>query len=371
MKKRISLLLISSLFLTVAACNKNAEVENKYTDIKNVINKIENSSFKKEGFKINIDEKYNMESHIDNELEKVDYTYEYDGNGSFMIAYQSGDQGIEGITDLISSGTGYLNSLQLETIEYNYTELDKTDNQTKEESFKEDLVYGFDLLLYNNEAKFYTHSVKDDLLTNEKEEDEFGGKIAQNLLKTDDSTAIDNYMSEMIIMDGYYTVEEIEQYAIEKILSSKSMNNADFNKFVEDNKMKLVEGDSKIFLTFTINYADELKNEFEIDSFDNVLIEGSIGFDAETYELESYRYDLKDYFKSLLDGIDDKDSEETQTINIERFTVEGHAVKIGYEAVNFDAELTEFTDSQEFINNFISHALPKGKHTNPFSGEEE
>jgi hypothetical protein len=73
MKKKLSLLLISSLFLTLASCNKNANqtepVEpGKYDDVKQLINKIENPSFKQEGFKIHLSEKYDMESHIDNDL---------------------------------------------------------------------------------------------------------------------------------------------------------------------------------------------------------------------------------------------------------------------------------------------------------------
>ena len=38
---------------------------------------------------------------------------------------------------------------------------------------------------------------------------------------------------------------------------------------------------------------------FELDDVDNVIVKGSLGFNAETYELETFSYDLKDYFKTV------------------------------------------------------------------------
>ena len=377
MKKKLSLLLLSSsLFLALVSCNKPANqteppVEpGKYDDVKQLINKIEDPSFKQEGFKIHLSEKYDMESHIDNDLEKVDYTYKYEGTGSFTIAYQDGDKGVDGIAELVSSGTGYLNSVQSQTIEYEYKELDKIENKTKEEKIKNETGYDFNLLFYNNEAKVYTHTSETNHLNNEEKEETFAGKINQSLLKDESAEAINNFMSEMIIMDGYFTAEEVEKFTIEKLINSKTLDESSFNKFVEENEVKVTEGDGQIYLEFKIDYTDELKKIFDLDSSKKIKIQGMIGFNLEKYELVYYSYDLKNYFECIINGIGEKDTEDNQSIRIDEFIIEGEAVTIGYDAINFNTTLDEYTDAQDFVSGFMIHALPFDIQDNLIEDEE-
>jgi hypothetical protein len=364
MKKILSILLVSTMVLTLAACNKNNDEELKYQDIKNIINKLEESSLKKEGIKIYLNQQYTIESHTDNDLEKVDYTYTYDGVGSFAIAYESADEykGIEGLVDLFTTGTGYVGSTQKEVISYDYNELNKTTNETKKEQNNTDDYYAFTMILQNNECKLACDTKKIDKDKDIENKDTFYGEISQDKISNDATkNSLENIMGNMIIMDGYYNISSTNEYASSVLLKSKNLNNKDFNAFVEENKIKINLSDRLVFLDFQMNFKEKIKEEYGLDDVDNVIVKGSLGFNAETYELETFSYDLKDYFKTVLDEFDSKDEDETLTTKIDKYTVYSETISVDISAINFDEEFIKYTDSQEFLNDFINNGLPYQK----------
>ncbi|MBR3617947.1 MAG: hypothetical protein IKN46_04655, partial [Acholeplasmatales bacterium] len=170
--------------------------------------------------------------------------------------------------------------------------------------------------------------------------------------------------------DGYFTAEEVEKFTIEKLINSKTLDESSFNKFVEENEVKVTEGDGQIYLEFKIDYTDELKKIFDLDSSKKIKIQGMIGFNLEKYELVYYSYDLKDFFECIINGIGEKDTEDNQSIRIDEFIIEGEAVTIGYDAINFNTTLDEYTDAQDFVSGFMIHALPFGIQDNLIEDEE-
>ncbi len=363
MKKRFSLLLALLIFPILASCSNSSNSTtsnnvNKYQEIKNIINKLDESTFNNFGINIHLAQKYVTESHIDNNLEKADYKYTYEGNGSFRVAYLSGNQGANGIIDLITSGEGLITSNQNETISLDYKELDKISNETKEEKTNNTKDYQLTMLLKNQECQLSSISDMTNLIDNSTKNDKFNGKISQSLLENDSlKTSISDLMSRMLIMDGYYLSSSVDEYFKKILLDSKKLSDDEFINFVDNNNFEIIPGDEKIFLSFLFDFTDFFKKNFEVDNAKDVKIKGKIGFDLENYGFEYFGYDLKNCFVYLLDKGNLKDVDDNQITTVEEYFVEGEAVRVDLNAVKLD-NLVEYNDAQEFLSDFILHALP-------------
>ena len=344
--------LLSLLFLSIfaiASCSNETNTTNN--DIKNYLNAVKSNNFNENGFKLYFSEKYNITSHNDNEKEKIDFIYNYEGEASFKISKDFLAFDSDNIFGDLIENDGYIDGLQYKKEYIDYEELDKSSNETKTEISNLETSYNFKMLLHNDScsvlSKLETNDLINDTLSNKK----FNGKINESKFEENSISTLNNYLSQVIIMEGYNIAYFVESYAFNNLIDSAAFDDDSFNKYIEDNNVIMYETLDKTFIEFEIDFKNQLKEVYEIDDDKRINVKGKIAFDSATKSLLYYTYDVKDYFLAILEHDNDK------TISIEEFIFTGEALGFDLSAIAFDEELKEYSDMDEFMSDFIGNAI--------------
>ena len=54
-------------------------------------------------------------------------------------------------------------------------------------------------------------------------------------------------------------------YDIKCFIDSKTLNDSDFNKFVQENNISITEAYGKLFLEFSLDYSQIIKDEYKVE----------------------------------------------------------------------------------------------------------
>ena len=349
MKKIFSLFLIALMLVSVSACNKKTTNYSKDVEtVKNIFDNMNGKPFSRNGFGVYVDQKYNIEAHIDNEDEKTDYTYNYEGYGIFTILTE--DTNFSGnLSDVLSSGNGYVNAHQYEKISYVGSELNKIDNVLEDEEYNYEITQDFEMKSYDNNLFVSQHAVYKDEIEDDDYENSFNGLINKELIDNNVSSDFINQLFErLIFMDGYNNINSIEATPV----GGEEYTYDQVKKLLDDGVISLDCNDNSITLNFIMNFKELINIATETTDSNDAEVTIKMEFKNDDYELISLNYDLKNFFNEMLNVVDD-DDEVTNTIEKYNLTAIKFDKKIS--EIDMVGEFQTYTDSEEFLNDFSNN----------------
>lgn len=350
MKKLLGIITFSlMLILSLASCGSNN------TKIKELLNNLDSKSYDKNGFTMTFNHKYDIESHTNDDYEKIDYTLHYDGAGTIITSIDGLTEDINNYSlyDLITTKVGYIKMIQIEKSNYDYKEENKIDNKNQQEKYNYEINHEF--IIKFDESNVYVSSTSKytDLIDNTKNSnDEFNGKISKELFienLTPDS--IDQFYNQLIVMEGIQTNVTLQNHTSELFVKSKNLNDNDFNTFVNTNQISLEEKKDTSVITFAYPCDQFISATFNIKKNSNAKVKGTLIIDNNKKNLIHFDYDLKDFIFNALDGID---SDNQVTTNINEYKLTGDSFTTSILDIKIEKELNEYTDSDLFMEGLYS-----------------
>lgn len=353
MRKRLSIFILSFIIIIVlASCKNEYSINDEY---KTILKNINENTFDNLGYSISYNQNYEIESHSEDEYEKMDYTINYEGGGELTLILEEKDETNSSNT-ILNHKKGYINSVQKQNYVYNYKDLDKISNEEKEEKVytKYDnnfsLKFDNDNLLVASKTKFINEIEKEESYDND-----FYAKINKDLLdEVMESDTIDRFVAKILLMDGQIINELIQSYSEQLFLKTKDYNDEELFDFINKYNIIFSEKDNEIIIDFIIDSATVFNSLYDLDLTNTNSVFGKMTIDKVNNKIISFEYDLKKYYYDLLNLVDDED---ITTIKINEYYLVGRAFNKKVDEINMEGDFVEYTDPSLFIEDVEYKAM--------------
>ena len=351
MKKKISIFIISLfIIISLASCNNKGN-----ENIKAFIRNLEESSFDNQGYSISFNQNYSIICHMEEEKKKMDYSINYEGNGLLEIILD--DDNLSEFASLIDCNKGYIHSVQKEKYEYDYKDVDKIADESKEE--KKSTEYNKNFVLKYDEDNYYLSSKMnyiDNVDNNENYNSSYNGKIAKNLMKQAlNDEDIERFNAGILTMDGRAVNELVQAYAEEMFVEAKNLDDKGLNSFIKNNSIAIKEDNDILILNFKINSNELNKYGYDLETNNNEKIIGEMKFNKSNNKLISFQYDLKDYYREFLNVLEDINNID---VSMNEYIINGKALDTLIDDIKLDEEFKEYDNYELFFDEVLIKAIP-------------
>lgn len=353
MKKIFSLLLMTLMLVCFASCGGNNGSNKDVENIKKIFESMDGWTFNRNGYTIDLMQKYNIESHIDNEEEKTDYLYEYEGVGQFTILIDNVDYDAKDISEVLLKDNGYIDVHQYENIHYDCEEFIKNDNETFVEEYKHEITQNFIIKSYDNNLYVSGYSKFNDMFNRvTRYDNSFYGIINKELFDENVSTNfISNLFSELMIMDGYTNINSMEDVPV----GNSEYSSKQIKKLMDDGTLSIEYKEDSSVINLNMNFKEFINIATETTDAKDAFVNIKMEFTNDDYEIIYLEYDLKDFFNEMLEVIDD-DDEITNTI--EEFLISATKFDRQISEIEMFGNFTTYNDPEEFIDDLTTNLAP-------------
>ena len=348
MKKVLSITTLAILLLLISGCKASKK------DLRNILKKINETTFDQQALSISFTQEYILESHSEDDIEKMDYSIEYIGSGTLSIIMDETDMDITGYETLLDYNMGYINCLQNEKYNYIYSDLDKISNEEKKEVVTSESINDFKLK-YDKDKCYVSSSIehidKNDNTKNVK--NKFAGKIDRNLLNdTNNSDNLDRLQAKIVTMDGNYLNGLVESYAESMFIDSAKLSDKELNKIIKNNKISAKKNKNTTVINFSINTSDVINYFYGTTISSKNNVKGTIELDNKTNKLVSFKYDLNKLLYDLFK------TDDPMKITVKNYIVNGMVIDSNVIDMPIEGDFIEYNDSALFISDIETKAIP-------------
>ena len=301
MKKLVFLLI--PLLITLGACNNsssNASISNQdeVDNLKALLNKVDLSDFHKKSLGTMFTQEYDvLDVYKDGDEEKTTSFFSYIGLGFLDMMYDLSkdeydsivdEKGNINVFDAISVGDGGYRITQSSKAtsffrdggDYATTQNLNINQQMTVRSLDNDVF------IYNS------LDVTDKDYFDYSDRQYFNGTIKKDLLFDSISTrSFSEIFSKVHLFDAPGNVEYLDRLYFEKCRELKDMSDKEISDFINENQIKINEGEENIELDFVFKNED-IDEEYESNIFPGEIV-GKLMYDKTTSEFKEFEYEIK------------------------------------------------------------------------------
>jgi len=360
--------LMACIGITVAVTINAKYEEEKVTALKKaliVLEDIGNSN--KKGYEINFvkDIDYN-EKEDDNEIVS-DYNAHYESSGSFKLSFESDESKkvtlTNGFQSFFENGKGFISGTQSESHVINNSEINKKTNETIR---KENYNYSVsnEYIIDNNENISVYSSTKyaNNIDTTKTTTDSFAGKINKNVLfETVELSIFNTAIDQIMFIDVWDDVNSLLKLIYNSLTKIDYNNKQELSNFIKNKNFSFKINNDNIQISYMIDLDDKLTSGVD-NNYENIYF--SMELDNNTKEIKNFKFDLSNYYGSIL-KYDTNNSMETAKIN--NYYIEGKIVNNTLTRKDTSSvEYKEYTDETkyDFVDQFVNHAIPTSEDIN-------
>ena len=314
------------------------------------------------GYIVSFRQEYEIESKRNDETADVDLAVSYKAAGSVRLSYNL-DKDVNGpvrLTDLISSGNGYLRGLQREQFKC-YNKEDRIDDEyDRLDDIEYDLALEFAVKTEGDRLYAASDSVYKDLKDGANSyDDSFSGVIDRQLfLGSVSEERLSKAMTRLLFLDAWEYIEQFGNLSGQYLEMIDFSNAKEVNDFIREKEIVVDDRGEIAHVSFVLDSAGIVSEITEEEADHLPKIYGFIQLDKKTGDVLHFEYYFGQYLLASLmksgEGIPDYKAA------VKDFTVEGRIIQTELEDLPLDRTFTEYTDENkyEFIHAFSEHIIP-------------
>ena len=370
-KKRVIIIVVSILLLIVIGIGSFLIYNNKRKSkdaetVKQLLTAISQNlvQYDQKGYVISFSQKYDVEYKNSTELEDVNFSISYEGEGNVKLSYKiEGVEKIEPkIKSLFLSDNAYLTGTQKEKVKHYSDEIRNIDGEKITRTDDTYLGIEYEFAVKIDDDNLYTAS-DCNYFDYEDEANNFNksfcGKISKKVLSDAVSDEeMTDVVSGLLFMDAWKYINQIKELANDYLKNMDFSNNEAIAKFISDNGITVDEKADIVDIGFVLDSSRILSKITgkQVEHIANIY--GTVKLDKNTGDVLNFKYDLSDCLLSMLMA-----SGENKTYykaNVEEFAIEGEIHGKPLEDISLDNDFTEYKEEEkyDFINRFLDNVVP-------------
>ena len=353
---------VSAFAITVGI---NAKYETEETKaFKEVLELLENNRGKstKKGYLIDFLQQFEYEEKIDSEDELVDFSANYEANGTFVLSYDKDDDkkvSVEkGFDTFIQYANGFISGVQSEKYKIFNEETDKYTNEKRTDEHNRGVQNKFVYDTNDNLVSVMSETQYQDYNDSSKDyNDKFYGIISKKSLHDAvEIKSLSQAINRLMFIDAWSSVNSLLSIMHSTFVGLNPKSYKGLYNYINNKDFEYERKDNSIIIRYRIDLDSSLKENSPND-LENITI--TVEVDTKTSEITYFKFDLANYFASLLNA----DAEGTTFFksDVKAYYVEGKILDNTLERMD-TANITykEYKDEEkyDFIDQFLAHALP-------------
>lgn len=363
MKKKLLVLFIAPIMLSLASCGNNSTSGEEQIDVsefKDLLSKQDISPFREKSFASIFEQDYNVTSTSLSDGKDIEHI-KYKGVGMYGFFYSVSEKDYEEIMskddanpfDFITRS----NMSEYELVQQ--ATFDSFESQTEDEIESKTLLkYNQHLqgLSLDNTFQLFNEFSLNDLLDESKNETrKFNAILEKELLLDSISTAsLSDLFHRITIFDGQRNSEFLDTLYYETLKDLTNKNDLELSKFIQNNHIEINKGEEYIEVSFKIE--DESIQEIlsENDVFPGI-ISGTLYYDKENGSFQNHEYEIS-YAENRVSEDNSLAYSASMTFKVDKSSFSHHS-SFGREPY-ITPDPIVYSDGNEFVKDMINEIIP-------------
>ena len=360
-KNRLFVGIISLVALTsLIGCNNKGQSEaQKIELVRQFVKamKVDQSSYLEKGFKTSFTRDYEVSYVSDGEKNAIEYSLKHSCSGETSRFYESTiSESLDGRYD---EGYGYFAGQQVESVDFLKKITDKRANEVENRKANYDFNHNFGIKYDSTHLSVSGSSnLNNKLRASNSFNNEFKGKIAKDIIGGFSNEYLDSVVDDVLYLDAWDDVFTFINYRMEYYQSTSFDSDDSIKALINELSLEVSENDTRIEIGFKINSSKAIKDLYNKNINSAGVISGKIYTNKATKRIDSYEYDLKDYFGAILSlGSQGKD-QYSYTVN--NFSIRGMNLNTSFDLLPITGPLNEYDaeNASIFSNSFNAIIVP-------------
>lgn len=362
-KNRLFVGLISLVsLLAITGCN-NSQGQSEARKIELVHQfvkamQVDQSSYLTKGFKTSFTRDYEVSYISNGEKSDVEYSLKHSCSGESSRFYEATVS--SPLDSRYDEGRGYFAGKQSESVNFLRKVTDKRDNTAEKRKANYDFNHNFGIKYDSTHLSVSGTSVLNNKLrVSNSASNEFKGRIPKDAIGAYSNDYLDSVVDDVLYLDAWDDVFTFINYRMDYYQSTAFESDDSIRNLIDELSFEVSESDARIGIDFKINAGKVIKDLYDKDITSAGLISGKIYISKVMERIDSYEYDLKDYFSAVLSlGSQNK---EQYSYAVNSFRVKGLNLDTTFDLLPITGPLNDYSEDNAsvFSNLFNQVIVPR------------
>ena len=359
-KNRLFVGLISLVsLLAITGCN-NSQGQSEARKIELVhqfvkVMQVDQSSYLTKGFKTSFTRDYEVSYISNGEKSDVEYSLKHSCSGESSRFYEATVS--SPLDSRYDEGRGYFAGKQSESVNFLRKVTDKRDNTVENRKANYDFNHNFGIKYDSTHLSVSGTSVLNNKLrVSNSASNEFKGRIPKDTLGAYSNDYLDSVVDDVLYLDAWDDVFTFINYRMDYYQSTAFESDDSIRNLIDELSFTVSESDARIGIDFKINAGKVIKDLYDKDITSAGLISGKIYISKVMERIDSYEYDLKDYFSAVLSlGSQNK---EQYSYAVNSFRVKGLNLDTTFDLLPITGPLNDYSeDNASVFSNLFNQVI--------------
>ena len=351
--------LVSLLAITGCNSNNGKKEAHKIELVRQLVDamSVDQSSYLANGFKTSFVQDYEVSYNTNSETTDIEYSLKHSSRGEFSRFYE---QTVNDSQDnRFNDGKGYFAGQQVESVDFIRKVTDKKTDTVENRKANYDFNHNFGIKYDSTHLSVSGAStLNNKLRASNNASNEFKGIISKDLIGGYSNTYLDSVVDDVLYLDAWDEVFTFINYRMDYYQTHVFDSDDSIKGLINDLSLDVSEDSSRISVSFKIKSSKAIKDLYNKETTDAGFISGSIYINKATKRIDSYEYDLRNYFDSILSfGSQNKDQ---YIYKVNNFKVTGLNLNTMFDSLNITGPLNEYNseNASMFSKSFNEIIIP-------------
>ena len=345
--------------LAITGCNNNQgqsearKIELVHQFVKAM--QVDQSSYLTKGFKTSFTRDYEVSYISNGEKSDVEYSLKHSCSGEASKFYEATVSGsLDGRYD---EGRGYFAGKQSESVDFLRKITDKRDNTVENRKANYDFNHNFGIKYDSTHLSVSgTSALNNKLRVANSASNEFKGRIPKDAIGTYSNDYLDSVIDDVLYLDAWDDVFTFINYRMDYYQTTAFDSDESIKNLIDELSFEVSESNARISIGFKINASKAIKDLYDKDVSNAGQVSGKIYINKVAERIDSYEYDLKDYFSAIL-SLGSQNKEQYSYV-VNSFRITGLNLDTSFDLLPITGPLDDYSeDNASIFSNLFNQVI--------------